>query len=162
MDISMIDPENLGRGVSTNLISNTVYPLDITKEVFRREILVLQDKMISMCSKELEAAVDSSVEHFFAPGTYGRQMTISKGLTVIGKIHKHSHINIISKGVIDVMTEFGVARYAAPITFISNPTTKRIVCAIEETIWTCIHATDKTDLDEIEKELIADSYEGLS
>jgi len=157
----MITPDNLSHDISTNRVSNTVYPLDITKEVFRKEVFILQDKMIAMCDQDADDAIDSGVEHFFAPGTYGRQMTIPKGVMIIGKIHKHSHINIISKGIIDVMTEFGVARYEAPITFISNPTTKRVVHAVEETIWTCIHATNKTDLDEIEQELIAISYEEL-
>ena len=38
------------------------------------------------------------VQHHFAPGAYGREMTLPAGLVVVGKIHKHAHINVISKG----------------------------------------------------------------
>lgn len=42
---------------------------------------------------------------------------------------------------------------------VSEAGTKRAVHAHTDTIWTTIHLTDKTDLAEIEKELIAETYE---
>lgn len=99
------------------------------------------------------------VQHHFAPGAYGREMTLPAGLVVVGKIHKHAHINVISKGRVQVFTEQdGVLELAAPCTFVSSPCTKRVVHVLEETVWTTVHVTDKTDLAEIEREVIATDF----
>lgn len=129
-------------------------PSPVSKETFRDMVFKAQNIMLD----DVDNHVDPPVEHYFAPGMYGRQMCIDKGVTIIGKIHKHAHINIISKGVIDVITEFGAVRYEAPITFVSEPLTKRCVRAVEDTIWTTIHATNETDLEKIEDEVIMTDY----
>lgn len=99
------------------------------------------------------------VQHHFAPGAYGREMTLPAGIVVVGKIHKHAHINVISKGRVQVFTEQdGVLELAAPCTFVSSPGTKRVVHVLEETVWTTVHVTDKTDLAEIEREVIATDF----
>lgn len=99
------------------------------------------------------------VQHHFAPGAYGREMTLPAGLVVVGKIHKHAHINVISNGRVQVFTEQdGVLELAAPCTFVSSPGTKRVVHVLEETVWTTVHVTDKTDLAEIEREVIATDF----
>ena len=99
------------------------------------------------------------VQHHFAPGAYGREMTLPAGLVVVWKIHKHAHINVISKGRVQVFTEQdGVLELAAPCTFVSSPGTKRVVHVLEETVWTTVHVTDKTDPAEIEREVIATDF----
>ena len=99
------------------------------------------------------------VQHHFAPGAYGREMTLPAGLVIVGKIHKHAHINVISKGRVQVFTEQdGLLELAAPCTFVSSPGTKRVVHVLEETVWTTVHVTDKTDLAEIEREVIATDF----
>lgn len=107
--------------------------------------------------------IDIEIKHYFAKGLYAREAYIPKGVCCTGKIHRHSHINIISKGVILVVTESGKQRIEAPFTMVSEPGTKRAGYALEDTIWTTIHATKEgmTDLDELERYLITDSYEGL-
>jgi len=125
---------------------------------FRSAVFGLQDYMMTELS---DFHVEPLVEHYFADGMYGRKMTIEKGVTIVGKIHKHSHVNVISQGIIDVYTEFGTVRYEAPITFVSNPLTKRVVRAIEKTVWTTVHVTNETDLEKIEAEVIAENYNGI-
>jgi len=122
---------------------------------FRSGVMALQDHMLGLPST-LE---DCTLRHIFAPGNYAREMMIPKGTLIIGKIHKHAHLNIISKGRVHVATEFGPVSFEAPHTFVSEPGTKRAVYALEDTIWTTIHATDETDLDKIENYVIAKSYE---
>jgi hypothetical protein len=101
------------------------------------------------------------VQHFFAPGSYAREITMPEGTVVIGKIHRHAHINVVSKGRVRVLTYEGVQEYTAPCTFVSTPGTKRLVLMLEDTVWTTVHVTDKTDLAEIEREVIAQDYESL-
>jgi len=96
------------------------------------------------------------VTHHFAPGAYAREMSLPAGMVVVGKIHKHAHVNVISKGRVQVFTEHdGVLELSAPCTFVSQPGTKRVVHVIDDTVWTTVHVTDKTDLAEIEREVIS-------
>lgn len=98
--------------------------------------------------------------HHFADGSYGREIELPMGSTVVGKIHRHAHVNVISKGHVLVSTpEGGLEELRAPLTFVSAPGTKRAVLALEDTIWTTIHVVDGTDLEKIEAEVIAPSFE---
>ena len=97
---------------------------------------------------------DYPLKHHFAPGLYGREIFIPAGDCVAGKMHRHSHLNTISKGHVLVMTENGLLEFKAPITFTSPAFVKRVVYAHEDTIWTTYHVTDKIDLAEIEAEII--------
>lgn len=123
----------------------------------RSEIFALQDALLQQ--EGALGATDFHVEHHFAPGSYGRVMHLPKGLLVVGKIHKHSHINVISMGKVQVYTEQdGLLELEAPVTFVSHAYTKRVVLALEDTVWTTVHVTDKTDLAEIEAEVIDTEY----
>lgn len=123
----------------------------------RSKILQLQESM-----KELPSTLqDCTLRHIFAPGLYAREMTIPEGTVIVGKIHKHAHVNTISKGRCSVMTEFGPMEIQAPHTFVSEPGTKRVVVALEEVIWTTYHPSNETDLDKLEEGIIAKSYEEI-
>ena len=98
------------------------------------------------------------LRHFFAEAQYGREITIPAGHLIVGKIHKHAHLNLISKGECTVVTEFGSYRIKAPHTFVSEPGTKRALYTHSETVWTTIHTTLERDLAKIEEEIIAPSF----
>ena len=127
-------------------------------EEVRHKIMALQDSMMTMDNQ-----ITCPLKHTFAPGIYAREIFIPKDTLVVGKIHKHAHINIISKGIAEVVTEFGSVRLEAPCTFVSEPGTKRAVLAIEDLIWTTIHHNpeDITDTDLLEDGIIAKSYDDL-
>ena len=97
--------------------------------------------------------------HAFAPGAYARTIFIPAGTLVVGKIHKHAHLNILIRGRVSVATEEGPMELEAPRVMTSKAGTKRVVYAHSPVLWTTIHLTDKTDLDAIEEEIIAKSYE---
>lgn len=101
------------------------------------------------------------LKHTFAPGSYAREIFLPRGCIVVGKIHKHAHLNIVTRGRVTVVTEFGpreIDATLAPVTFTSDAGSKRALYCHEDTIWTTIHLTDKTDLAEIEREIIAADY----
>lgn len=120
----------------------------------------------------LEAAITSDVEsvgpeafvtrHHFAPGAYAREIELPAASCVVGKIHRHAHVNVISKGAVLVYTpEDGLLELQAPATFVSKPGTKRAVFALDDTVWTTIHVTEQTDLAAIERDIIAPTFEAL-
>lgn len=110
---------------------------------------------------ELEAAMFQHPQleiipvHRFADGVYAREITIPAGALVTGKIHRTRHLNIVSKGCISVWTAGEeVRRITAPFAFVAEPGTRRIGYAHEDTVWTTVHASQETDLDKLEAELI--------
>tara|TARA_R110000868_G_scaffold48984_1_gene158360 strand:- start:83 stop:538 length:456 start_codon:yes stop_codon:yes gene_type:complete len=127
----------------------------VDRDTFRDQIQNLQNVFLTYDQ------VDCPVTHHFAPGVYAREIRVPAGTIVIGKIHIHAHLNIISKGSGFVATETGREYFNAPYTFTSQVGTKRAVHAITDVIWTTIHLTEKTDLAEIEAEIIAPDYETL-
>jgi len=90
-------------------------------------------------------------------------MFIPKGSVIVGKIHKHAHLNVILSGLIKVATEFGYHIYEAPKVWVSEPGTKRAVYALEDTRWLTVHPNfaNTEDLEELESYVIADDYEEL-
>ena len=122
----------------------------------RNKIMNLQSCLEVMAETD---PVDCPLVHHFAPGLYAREILLPKDSLVVGKIHKHSHVNNISKGSVIVYTEFGMEEYHAPCQFISKPGTKRAVYALEDTVWTTYHPTNETDLEIIEEQVIAKSFD---
>lgn len=126
----------------------------------RHEIQELEDTLKN--SKSIPK-IEIEIKHHFAKGLYAREAFIPAGVCLTGKIHKFSHVNIISKGKIIVVTEGGKETVTAPHTMVSLPGTKRAGYALEDTVWTTIHAIEEgmTDLDLLEKHLITESYEEI-
>ncbi|KAF3997551.1 hypothetical protein [Glaciimonas immobilis] len=103
--------------------------------------------------------VELPVTHHFSKGLYARELFIPKGSVLVGKIHKEQNLNIISSGDISVLTDDGVMRLTAPSTIVSPPGTKRVGYAHEDTVWITIHATEETDLEKIERQVIAQTFQ---
>jgi hypothetical protein len=145
----------------------------VDKVKFRQDILTVQTELQRLIA---DGAIESTLEnctlkHYFSPKdekygccTYAREMMIPKGTLIIGKIHRHQHLNFITQGKVIVYTEFGEKHLEAPCTFISEIGLKRAVYAEEDTLWTTVHMTafdSETELGKIENEVIAPSYDDL-
>lgn len=104
--------------------------------------------------------VDMPLQHVFAPGVYARTIFIPAGTFVVGKIHKHQHLNILSTGSVSVMTEQGgIEDFTGPLTMVSPAGCKRALYTHTDTVWTTIHLTNETDLEKIEDFVIAKTYD---
>lgn len=102
------------------------------------------------------------LKHYFAKGVYARELFIPKGVMLTGQIHKYPQINIMSRGDLEVLVGDRVVRLDArkgPIIVASPAGTKRIALAHADTVWTTIHGTDLTDVDEIDAHFIARTHE---
>ena len=94
------------------------------------------------------------LKHYFSPGVYVREIFMSAGSIVIGKIHKTEHLNIIQKGRVSIYDEAGVFTLQGPITFSSGAGVQKVLYIHEDTVWSTVHVTDETDLVKLESELI--------
>ena len=106
--------------------------------------------------------VDMETKHYYAEGTYTRELHIPKGTVLTGKIHRHSCINILLKGKIKVITEEDEYELEAPHVFVSGAGIKKAGFALEDTVWINVHPWNGEDeLDEIENKVIVPSFEEL-
>lgn len=94
--------------------------------------------------------------HYFADGMYCRELIQPKGATVIGKVHRKEHFYMVLSGELTVVGEGKRERIKAPCIWVSMPGTKRALYAHEDSVYVTVHKTELRDLDEIEKELVAD------
>lgn len=125
----------------------------------RTKIMTLEERINAYNAENGLQTPDCPLRHHFAPGMYGREILLPKGVLVVGKIHKHAHLNMIMSGSVAVATEEGVHHYRGPVVLVSQAGTKRVVYALEDTIWVTVHLTNSQDLAVIEEEIIAKSYE---
>ena len=143
----------LGGGASPAACYNAAYLAemnDVIENVVpsREQIDRLQSEMIKLPQAELVT------EHYFSPGMYCRKVTRPAGTLIVGKVHKEPHFFMCTKGEILAWSETGMRRLQAGDVIESKPGTKRVTMAIVDSIGMTVHKTDKTDLDEIEAELI--------
>lgn len=153
--------------------SPTLFQNTPTKVKFRQDILTVQDGLQDLIDRGVVESTleDCTLKHYFTPKdekygccTYAREMLIPKGTLIIGKIHRHQHLNFISKGKVTVFTEFGEKQLEGPCTFVSEIGLKRAVYAKEDTLWTTVHLTEhvgEENLDKIESEVISPSYNNM-
>ena len=143
------------------------------KVAFRQKILTVEQGLLEKIKEgELESTLeDCTLTHHFSPVdetygccTYAREMLIPKGTVIIGKIHRHQHLNFIMKGKVSVATEFGKKYFEGPCIFVSEVGLKRAVYAEEDTIWVTVHMTKHTgeeNLNKIEDEVICPTYDEM-
>lgn len=135
---------------------------DVIVNDSRSKILEVEAIMRSVEGADVGGVELLELKHLFSDGIYMRQMTIPKGVALVGKIHKYAHPSILAKGKIEIFTEDGgVEVLEAPMSIISKEGTKRVGNALEETVWITVHHNPKniTDLKQLEDIVISKSYE---
>lgn len=133
-------------------------------ETIKTNRQIIQDTAKAMIEKiesgEM-AEQDCPVTHRFSPGLYLREILMPKGTRIIGKIHATEHFNVVLTGSCTVITAEGREEITAPHTFISKAGVQKVVIVHEDCQWQTLHVTDKTDINEIEKDVIVEDYDQL-
>lgn len=122
--------------------------IEAIKVPSREAVNRLQLEMVQMPQVELKT------EHYFSGGMYCRKVFRPAGTVIVGKVHKADHLFLCAQGEIMVSTEKGMKKLCAGDIIESKSGTKRVTLALTDAVGVTIHKTDKTDLDEIEAELI--------
>lgn len=108
------------------------------------------------------AMVELECKHYFAHGTYTRELFIPKHTVLTGRIHLHSTINIISQGKIRVVTDESEYDIEAPHTFVSGAMVKKAGFTLEDTIWLNVFPWDGDEEPELALDkLTAPTYKML-
>ena len=135
----------------------------------RSKIQKLEEDLLSAANDKSIVAGDNNglgnklapLEHTFADCVYVRQMYMPKDTAVVGKIHKRKHVWFLLQGCISVATEDKTEEYEAPCYVVSPGGSKRVILALEDTIFINIHPnpSNTQDLIELEKYNVAKDYE---
>ena len=132
------------------------------------------DKTLTMSRKEIREyishvetslmemeQVEIPLKHYFSKAVYAREVSLKKGTMAVGEIQKFMSLSILSSGEVTILSIDGVKRVKAPYTFVASPGAKRLVYAHEDSTWTSVHGTEETDLEKIEQEVIAKTYDDV-
>ena len=131
---------------------------ELCKSVSREQIMNLEQVM-----REMPDQIDweEYTYHHFADGVYLRELFMPAGMVVVGKIHVTKHLTIVASGTVQITTDKGVEEITGPTVFVSPAGAKKAIHAITDATLMNPHPTDETDLDKIEDEFIAPSFEEL-
>lgn len=99
--------------------------------------------------------VDIPVHHLFSPGVYIREGVMPQGVFVIGHCHKTEHFNLALRGRASVMMGGEVHHITAPAIIKSGPGVRKIFYVHEELQWATVHATNETDVNKLEEDLVS-------
>ena len=99
--------------------------------------------------------------HSFSEGIYVREIFIKQGMFAIGKIHKFEHTFFLMKGRLLLCTQDGIEEINAPYYGNSSAGTKRVVIALEDTVFINVHPNpnNEKNIEKLENEFVVSSYE---
>ena len=129
--------------------------LEEIKVPTREQIEALESEMKKMPQAEMVT------ENYFSDGMYCRKLIRPAGTLIVGKVHKKDHFFMCVKGEIIAWSEKGMIKLNAGDIIQSKSGTKRVTLALTDAIGLTVHHTDKTDLNEIEAELIEEDDTAL-
>lgn len=106
-------------------------------------------------------AAEMPVTHRFLPGMYVREIHIPAGTVLTSMRHNTRHPFCIMLGRIAVISDTERIIYEAPHIGITEPGTKRLLYAETDTVWITFHATDKTTVEDVAADILADEENPL-
>jgi quercetin dioxygenase-like cupin family protein len=114
----------------------------------RDQIEALQRELLKL------PQIEPETKHYFADGMYAREVFRKAGTLIVGKVHKKEHFFVLIQGELSLWTEAGMKRVKAPFLWVSQPGTKRVTYAHEDSTAMTVHQVSSNDLEAIEEELV--------
>ena len=129
---------------------------------FRETVTSLERQMLDSDNPLVVKGNSDSfpLTHSFSDGVYIREMSMLEGGIVIGKIHNRSHTWFLMKGKLKIANEDGVVTYSAPTYVNANSGAKRVIIALEDSVFVNVHPNPDniTNIDELERILTCETY----
>ena len=134
----------------------------LSVHTFRETVVSLERQMLDSDDPLIVKGNSDSfpLTHSFSDGVYIREMSMLEGGIVIGKIHNRSHTWFLMKGKLKIANEDGVVTYSAPTYVNANSGAKRVIVALEDSVFVNVHPNPDniTDTDELERILTCETY----
>jgi quercetin dioxygenase-like cupin family protein len=97
------------------------------------------------------------INHHFSAGVYAKETRIPVGHVLVQHKHKFSHLSILASGSIELMVDGERKIIHAPACLTIEADKHHGVKSLTDVVWYCIHATECTDMDDIDEVLIVPS-----
>lgn len=139
-------------------MSNTKLARRKEIEIFEKTLIASADgDLIEGDGKNIVHSQKFPMKHTFADGVYVREMFMKKDSAVVGAIHKHLHVWFLMSGHLVIAKEESKEEYLAPCYVLAEPGSKRIIYAVEDSVFVNIHKnpTNTQDILELEKNIVA-------
>jgi hypothetical protein len=135
----------------------------------RKDIQLLQDLLIENADgeniegngKNVIHSKNFPLKHTFADGIYIRQMDMKADSMVVGAIHNHLHVWFLLTGRLAVVTEDTTEEFISPCYVLATPGSKRVIYAIEDSIFVNVHKNPNNikDIKKLEDEIVSLTFE---
>jgi hypothetical protein len=139
-------------------MSNTKLARRKEIETFEKALIAAADgDLIEGDGKDIVHSQKFPMKHTFADGVYIREMFMKKDSAVIGAIHKHLHVWFLLTGRLVIAKEESKEEYLAPCYVLAEPGSKRVIYAVEDSVFVNVHKnpTNTQDILELEKNIVA-------
>ena len=98
--------------------------------------------------------IDLGEVHHFSSGLYAKQMMLPAKHFAVSHEHTYDHLSNLAKVDVTVEVDGVKTEYKAPACINILAGQHHTITAHKDSVWFCVHATDETDLDKIDKVLI--------
>ena len=95
------------------------------------------------------------VVHHFGAGVYAKEAVILAGQMLMQHAHKFDHLSILAQGTVELVIGDKTEVLHAPVCITIKAGVHHGVKCLSDAVWFCIHATDCTDVSNIDEILIA-------
>lgn len=95
------------------------------------------------------------IQHHFGGNCYAKAAHFDCGDILVQHKHSHDHLSILAQGAVELLVDGVRTVVTAPACLTIAAGKHHGVKALTDGVWYCIHATDSTDPDEIDHEVIA-------
>jgi hypothetical protein len=125
-------------------------------------------KMVSMLRRpdgidgftSIDVNAPEHLKHYFANGSYVREMIMPANALIVGRIHKRETINVLLEGELTVIDEHGRRTdLKAPHVFIAPAGNQKAAYTKTPVRWLNCFACETTSLDEIQSLLTCETIE---
>jgi len=98
--------------------------------------------------------IDLHIQHYFSGREYARRMTLPAGHYAESHRHNFDHLSILATGKVRVTVDGVDTEYNGPECLTIRAGQVHRIEALTDTVWFCVHATDETNPDNIDHQLI--------
>lgn len=99
--------------------------------------------------------IDLGIKHHFFNGVYAKEMHLPKDHFAVTHKHSYDHLSVLFKGNVTVTIDGISSEYEAPAFILIKANQEHHILANEDTVWFCVHETEETDVEKIDKVAIA-------
>lgn len=104
-----------------------------------------------MVGKELGVAV----VHHFAGGLYCKETRIPAGVKLTQHRHSFDHLSVLAHGRVLLTVDGVTTEHTAPAFLTIAAGKEHEVTSLTDTVWGCLHATECTDPELVDQQLVA-------